>query len=157
MIRVITASSDAQNLPRWSYLPPPPHVYNHGKNLLKIRLEAVFLKLTDNDQSSKNLICCLKLTPLNYLPLPIATYMHKVTKIVYVETDLSEAYQSYEVSCHDKNSVPCPLRFSCPAQRRYTENKYVRENRRVKMFAVGLGDIMQSFAMLLLIHPFFNI
>ena len=89
--------------------------------------------------------------------MPIATYMHKVTKFVYVETDLSEAYQSYEVSCHDKNFVPCPLRFSCPAQGRYRENKYVRENRRVKMLAVGWGDIMQSFAMLLLIHPFFNI
>ena len=63
--------------------------------------------------------------------------MHKVTKVVYVETDLSEGYQSYEVSCHDKHSVPCPLRFSCSAQGRYTENKYVRENRRVKMFAVG--------------------
>ena len=83
--------------------------------------------------------------------------MHKVTKIVYLETDLSEAYQSYEVSCYDKNFVPCSLRFSCPAQGRYRENKYVRENRRVKMFAVGWGDIMQSFAMLLLIHPFFNI
>ena len=59
-----------------------------------------------------------------------ATYMHKVTKIVYVETDLAEAYQSYEVSCHDKNLVPCPLRFSCPAQGRYRENKYVRANRR---------------------------
>ena len=83
--------------------------------------------------------------------------MHKVTKIVSVESDLSEAYQSYEVSCHDKKFVPCPLRFSCPAQGRCRENKYVRENRRVKMFAVGWGDIMQSFAMLLLIYPFFNI
>ena len=62
--------------------------------------------------------------------------------------------QSYEVSCHDKNFVPCPLRFSCPAQGRYRENKYVRENRRVKMFQWDGGDIMQSFAMLLLIHPF---
>ena len=24
--------------------------------------------------------------------------------------------QIYEVSCHDKNFVLCPMRFSCPAQ-----------------------------------------
>ena len=40
--------------------------------------------------------------------------------------------QSYEVSCQDVNFVPCPMRFSCPA-----ENKFIRENCRVKMFAVA--------------------
>ena len=25
--------------------------------------------------------------------------------------------QSYEVSCHDKNFDPSPMRFSCPAQK----------------------------------------
>ena len=24
--------------------------------------------------------------------------------------------QSYEMSCHEKNCVPCPMRFSCPAR-----------------------------------------
>ena len=30
-------------------------------------------------------------------------------------------YQSYEVSCQDINFVPCPMRFSCPAQGQDTE------------------------------------
>ena len=47
---------------------------------------------------------------------------------------LIETDQSYELSCHDKNFVQCPIRFSCPGDR---ENKSVRENRRVKMFAVA--------------------
>ena len=45
--------------------------------------------------------------------------------------------QSYEVSCQDINFVPCPMRFSCPAQGWYRENKSIRENRRVKMFVVA--------------------
>ena len=44
--------------------------------------------------------------------------------------------QSYEVSCHDKNFVLCPMRFSCPAQGD-RENKSLRDNRRVKMLAVA--------------------
>ena len=45
--------------------------------------------------------------------------------------------QSYEVSCQDINFVPCPMRFSCHAQGRYRKNKSIRENSRVKMFAVA--------------------
>ena len=45
--------------------------------------------------------------------------------------------QSYEVSCQDINFVPCPMRFSCPAQGRYRKNNSIRENWRVKMFAVA--------------------
>ena len=45
--------------------------------------------------------------------------------------------QSYEVSCQDIYFVPCPMRLSCPAQGRYRENKSIRENWRVKMFAVA--------------------
>ena len=41
--------------------------------------------------------------------------------------------QSYEVSCQDINFDPCPMRFSCPC----IENKSIRENWRVKMFAVA--------------------
>ena len=58
-------------------------------------------------------------------------------KLIYRKLIVTD--QSNEVSCLDKNFVPCPMRFSCPAQGRYRENKYVRENRRVKMFAVGGG------------------
>ena len=72
--------------------------------------------------------------------------MHKVTKIVYVATNLSEAYQSYEVSCHDNNFVPCPLRFSCPAQRRYRENKYVRENRYLKQGYLHLLSCIKEYS-----------
>ena len=49
---------------------------------------------------------------------------------------LTVTYQNYEVSCQDKNFVPCPKRFSCPALGRYRDNKSVRENQQVKMFAV---------------------
>ena len=45
--------------------------------------------------------------------------------------------KSYEVSCQDINFVPSPMRLSCPAQGRYRENKTIRENWRVKMFAVA--------------------
>ena len=45
--------------------------------------------------------------------------------------------QSYEVSCRAINFVPRPMRFSCPAQDRYRETKSIRENWRVKMFAVA--------------------
>ena len=45
--------------------------------------------------------------------------------------------QSYEVFCTDINFVPRPMRFSCPTQGLYRENKYIRENWRVKMFAVA--------------------
>ena len=45
--------------------------------------------------------------------------------------------QSYEVPFQDINFVPCPTRFSCPAQGWYKENKSIRENWQVKMFAVA--------------------
>ena len=45
--------------------------------------------------------------------------------------------QSYEVSCTDINFVPRPMRFSCPTQGWHRENKYIRENWGVKMFAVA--------------------
>ena len=45
--------------------------------------------------------------------------------------------QSYEVSWQDINLVPCPMRFSCPTQGWYRRNKSIRENWRVKMFAVA--------------------
>ena len=45
--------------------------------------------------------------------------------------------QSYEVSCQDINFVPCPMRFSWPAQGLYRENKSIRGNWQVKMFAVA--------------------
>ena len=45
--------------------------------------------------------------------------------------------QSYEVSFQHINFVPCPMRFSCPAQGWYRENKSIGENWRVKMFAVA--------------------
>ena len=36
------------------------------------------------------------------------------------------------------NFVPCPMRFSCPAQGWvYAENKPIRENWRVKMFGAA--------------------
>ena len=45
----------------------------------------------------------------------MATYMYLIIKTVNirVESDLSETDQSYEVSCHDKNFVLCPMRYSC--------------------------------------------
>ena len=54
--------------------------------------------------------------------------------------------QNYEVSCPDINFVPCPMRLNCSAQGLYRANKSIRENWRVKMFAVA-GQ--SSFAMLL--------
>ena len=46
------------------------------------------MKLHKND--SKSLICCLKLTPSDYLLLPRnclgAIYMYKVMKIIYVKS-----------------------------------------------------------------------
>ena len=65
--------------------------------------------------------------------------------------------QSYEVSCHDKKIVLCPRRFSCPAQRR--ENKTLRENRRVEMFAVAGYHAVVCDAFISLVHwcgPFFR-
>ena len=41
------------------------------------------------------------------------------------------------MSCQDINFVPCPMKFSFPAQGRYRENKSIRENWRVKMFKVA--------------------
>ena len=41
------------------------------------------------------------------------------------------------MSCQDLNFVPCPMRFSCPTQGCYRENKPIRENWQVKMFAVA--------------------
>ena len=35
--------------------------------------------------------------------------------------------QSYEVSCQDANFVPCPMRFSFPAQGRYRENNLLEK------------------------------
>ena len=49
------------------------------------------------------------------------------------------ADQSYEVSCHDKNFVLCPIRFSCPAQGCYRENKSVRGNRQAKCLQCGVS------------------
>ena len=43
--------------------------------------------------------------------------------------------QSYEVSFQDINFVPCPMRFSCPAQGWYGKMKSIGENWRVKMLA----------------------
>ena len=56
------------------------------------------------------------------------------------------------MSCHDKNFVPCPMRFICPAERSYRENKSCRENRRVKSFAGA--NITHSFAMFLITSNF---
>ena len=68
--------------------------------------------------------------------------------MIRVESGLSEAYSNWSelgsVLVWRKN-VPCPMRFSCPAQGWYSENKSVKENRQMKMFA----GITQSFAMLL--------
>ena len=42
------------------------------------------------------MIVLIKIWPEgDYQPLPMATYMHKLTKIVYVETDLWEAYSNW--------------------------------------------------------------
>ena len=69
-IREIIASCNAQKFPHWSHLPLSSQLLNHEKIHIKSELKAVFLKLKANDQSSKGLICCLKLTPSDYLPLP---------------------------------------------------------------------------------------
>ena len=45
--------------------------------------------------------------------------------------------QSYEESCQDINFVLCHMRFSRPARDWYRKNKSIRENLRVKMFAVA--------------------
>ena len=75
--------------------PPPtttPHVLNHKIVHIKSEFKAVVMKLTANDQSSKSLICCLKLTPgpSDYLPLPRncpgAIYMYKSLNI-YVKSE----------------------------------------------------------------------
>ena len=36
--------------------------------------------------------------------------------------------QSYEVSCQDINFVPCPMRFSCPAEKINLLGKLASEN-----------------------------
>ena len=46
-------------------------------------------------------------------------------------------YQKLVVTFQDINFIPCSMRFSCPTQGSYRENKSVRENWRVKMFAVA--------------------
>ena len=45
--------------------------------------------------------------------------------------------QSYEVSCQDINFVPCLMRFHCSLRVDTEKNKSIRENWRVKMFAVA--------------------
>ena len=35
-------------------------------------------------------------------------------KLIYRKFIVTD--QNYEVSCHDKKFVPCPIRFGCPAQ-----------------------------------------
>ena len=48
--------------------------------------------------------------------------------------------QSYEVSCQDTNFVPCPMRFSCPAEK----------IKLLEMFkCLQWRGITQSFVMLL--------
>ena len=50
---------------------PCPRMYKIMKKIyIKSEFKLVFLKLAANDQSSKSLLCCLKLTPLDYHTLP---------------------------------------------------------------------------------------
>ena len=54
---------------------PCPSMYKIMKKIyLKSEFKAIFLKLAANDQSSKSFLCCLKVTPLDYLPLPRRLY-----------------------------------------------------------------------------------
>ena len=58
-------------------------------------------------------------------------------KVIYRKLIVTD--QSYEGSCHDKNFVLCPMMISCPAQGVGGIEKInlLRENRRLKMFAVA--------------------
>ena len=51
------------------------------------------------------------------------------------------------MSRQDINFVPCPMRFSCPPQDWYRENKSLRENLQVKMFAMARyhADVCDAF------------
>ena len=115
------------------YLPLHRRLYN-SLNFDNICIKQIFLKFTIDDMivliKGINCPCPSPHTCIKSL---------KLYNIFRVESDLMEACSNcsdHEVSCHDKNFVPCPMRFSCAAQGLYRENKAVRENWRVKMFAV---------------------
>ena len=86
----------------------------------------------------------------DYLPLPIATYMDKITKIVDVETDLFEAYSNWSVT---KCPVMTKILFHAPwglaALLRGDTEKITMLEKITEWICLQWWGITQSFAMLL--------